>query len=173
MFLVADGIVKLSGGGQVFRKSSSKRDYPARGEEHNDDLRGESDGSQPLDTPTDDGEARNDFWTMMPVIFRHHVEQRVITVCRKKNIMNIALQERSSVAEVQEALDVTCIVTSDNSSVYSLLLGILKNTRFHGFLTHHVWRTCPICSLEQQHRCHSVIFDQCAFGTPWKLRRPL
>ena len=67
MFLVADGIVKLSGGGQVFRKSASIRDYPARGEENNDDLGTESDGSQPSDTP-DDGEARNDFWTM-PVIF--------------------------------------------------------------------------------------------------------
>ena len=37
----------------------------------------------------------------------------------------------SSVAVVLEALDVTCIVTSDTSSAYSLLLGIYKNTRFH------------------------------------------
>ena len=36
-------------------------DYPARGEEHKDDLQRESDGSQPLDTLTDHGEARNDF----------------------------------------------------------------------------------------------------------------
>ena len=45
-FPSADGTVKLSGGDQVFRKSTSIQDYPARGEERNDALRGESDGSQ-------------------------------------------------------------------------------------------------------------------------------
>ena len=32
-------------------------------------------------------------------------------------------------------------------------------------LSSHVWRTGPICSLEQHHRCHRVIFGHCAFGT--------
>ena len=40
-------------------------------------------------------------------------------------------------------------------------------------LSSHVWRTGPTCSLKTHHRCHSVIFDQCAFGTPWKLRTKL
>ena len=40
-------------------------------------------------------------------------------------------------------------------------------------LSSHVWRTGPICSLEQHHRCQSAIFDRCAFGTPWKLRTNL
>ena len=33
-------------------------------EEHNDVLQEESDGSQPLDTLTDDGEVRNDCWSI-------------------------------------------------------------------------------------------------------------
>ena len=52
------------------------QDRPARGEEHNDALQGESDGPQPSDTLTDDGEARNDFW-MIAGNGRHHVEPRV------------------------------------------------------------------------------------------------
>ena len=49
IFPIADGTVKLSGRNQVFQKSTSIQDYPARGEEHDHDLQGESDGSQPLD----------------------------------------------------------------------------------------------------------------------------
>ena len=44
---------KVSGGDQLFRKSAVLREYLARGEEHRDDLRGESDGSQPSDTMTE------------------------------------------------------------------------------------------------------------------------
>ena len=45
---------------------------------NNDDLRGESDGSQPSDTSTGDGEARNHFWTIAGNCFcRHHVEPGV------------------------------------------------------------------------------------------------
>ena len=40
-------------------------------------------------------------------------------------------------------------------------------------LSRHVWRTGSISSLEQHHRRHSVIFDHCAFGTPWRLRTKL
>ena len=49
IFPIEDGTVKLSGREQVFRRSTSILDYPARVEEHNDDLRGETDGSQPLE----------------------------------------------------------------------------------------------------------------------------
>ena len=59
MFRVADGTVKLSGRGRVFRRTTPIQDHHTRGgEEYNDDLQGESDGSQLLDTQTDDGEAR-------------------------------------------------------------------------------------------------------------------
>ena len=57
------------------------------------------------------------------------------------------------------------------------LIRDLQKCEIPWILTHplssHVWRTGPMCSLEQHHRCHSVIFDHCAFGTPWKLRTKL
>ena len=40
------------------------QDHPARGEELNDVLQGESDGLQPLDQKADDIEARTDFWSV-------------------------------------------------------------------------------------------------------------
>ena len=61
IFPIAGGMFKLSGGDQGIRKSTLIRDDPERGELR-DDLRGESDGSQPLDTLPEDGEVRNDFW---------------------------------------------------------------------------------------------------------------
>ena len=51
-FPTADGTVKLSGD-QGFRKSTLIRDQPERGAELRDDLRRESDGSQPIDTVMD------------------------------------------------------------------------------------------------------------------------
>ena len=60
-FPIADGTLKSSGGHQVFRKPTLIRDQPERCEERKDDLRGESDGSQPIDTMMDGSEAREDF----------------------------------------------------------------------------------------------------------------
>ena len=78
IFPIADGTVKLSGRDRVFRRPTSIRDHPARGEEHKDVHQGESDGSQPIEQQTDDAEARNDFWTISGnFIFRHHVELRI------------------------------------------------------------------------------------------------
>ena len=58
-FPIADGTVKLSGGDQVLRTSTSIWDRPDRGEEQRS-LLGESDGSPPLrDSSTDDSEAGN------------------------------------------------------------------------------------------------------------------
>ena len=56
-FPITDGTIKLTGGSLVFPKSTSIRDQTERGEEHKDDLRGESDGAQPLDTTAGDSEA--------------------------------------------------------------------------------------------------------------------
>ena len=78
-FPIADGTVKLSGGDQVLRTSTSVQDRQDRGEEQ-ENLLGESDGSSaPLqDSKPDDGEAINDFWSMSGnIIHRHHVEPRV------------------------------------------------------------------------------------------------
>ena len=60
-FPIADGTVKVSGGHRGIRKFSLTWDHPKRGEALRDDLRGEVVGSQPIDTLTDDREARNDF----------------------------------------------------------------------------------------------------------------
>ena len=60
IFPIEDGTVKMSGGDQGIRKYTSMRDQPLRGEEFKDDLRGESDGSQPMDTMMDD-RSPNDF----------------------------------------------------------------------------------------------------------------
>ena len=60
--------VKLSGGDQ--RTSTSIREAK--------NVRGESYGSEPFDSLSDDGEARDDFWSISGnYIFRHHVEPRV------------------------------------------------------------------------------------------------
>ena len=39
-------------------------------------------------------------------------------------------------------------------------------------LSSQVWRTTPVCLLEQHHRSHSIIFDQCAFHVCALSRRP-
>ena len=68
-FSIADGTVKLSGGDQVLRTSTSIRDRPDRGEEQGN-LQGESDGSSstPLrDSSWCDGDGRHDFWSISRV----------------------------------------------------------------------------------------------------------
>ena len=54
IFSIADGTVTVSGRDQVFRQSTSIRDYLARGEEHEDDLQGESDGVSTIGKIADD-----------------------------------------------------------------------------------------------------------------------
>ena len=62
----------------VVRKSTSIPDYPERDDVHNDDLRGETDGSKPWGTLTDDTEAGDDIWTIAGnYINRHQVDPRV------------------------------------------------------------------------------------------------
>ena len=77
---VEDGRIKLPGGDQDLRTSTSIRDRPIRGESQRDFL-GESEGSPqkpPRDSFPDAGEAINDFWSMSGNFKnRHHVEPRV------------------------------------------------------------------------------------------------
>ena len=82
IFPFADESVKLAGRDQALRTPTSIREHVARGEERNDVLMGESDGSSdgshPLDQQTSSFEARNDFWSISwNHIHRHHVEPRV------------------------------------------------------------------------------------------------
>ena len=50
VFPIADGTVKMSEGDQGIRKSTFIQDQPERSEELRNDLRRDSDGSQPTDT---------------------------------------------------------------------------------------------------------------------------
>ena len=77
IFPVADGTVKIFGGGQRLRTSTLTRERPERGEEQ-ETLQGKSDE---VDSPTqlqddstrDDEEAKNDFSTITgEFIYRHH-----------------------------------------------------------------------------------------------------
>ena len=75
-FPIADGRIKLLGGDQDLRTSTSIRERPIQGESHLDFL-GESEGSlpQPHDAFWDAGEAINDFWSMSGnFIFRYHIK---------------------------------------------------------------------------------------------------
>ena len=79
IFPVADGRMKLPGGDQALRTSTSLRHRAIRGESHVDFL-GESEGSlpPPHDSFPDAGEAINDLWSMSGnFIYRHHGEPRV------------------------------------------------------------------------------------------------
>ena len=80
VFPIAHGTVKISGKDQVLRTSTFIRDSPDRGEEQGN-LQVESDGSSstPLqDSSWNDGEARNDSWSISGnIIYRHHLEPRV------------------------------------------------------------------------------------------------
>ena len=79
IFPVEDGRIKLLGGDQDLRTSTSLRQRPIQ-RESNIDFLGESEGSlpPPHDSFPDAGEAMNDFWSMSGnLIYRHHVEPRV------------------------------------------------------------------------------------------------
>ena len=76
---------KLFGRDHGIRKSTSMRDELARSEELSGDLRGSSDGSQPIDAVTDDREARNDFWSKGITLIVSTLKLEFSSVCRRKN----------------------------------------------------------------------------------------
>ena len=66
IFPIADGRIKTLGGDQELRTSTLLMDNPELGEVQAD-LLGKSDGFPPTtrqDPPDDNGEARNDFWSI-------------------------------------------------------------------------------------------------------------
>ena len=76
-------------------------------EEHDGDLHGESDGSQPFDTLTDDSEARNDFWTIAGnYVSRHHVEPRVKLYVPNEESFPTPLENIDVVRRTNTTLDV-------------------------------------------------------------------
>ena len=104
----ADGTVKLSGGDEVLRTSTSIRDSPDRGEEQGN-LRGESDGSPPpfQDSLPDDGEARNDFRSISGnYIYRHHVEPTAKLYMPKEESFPIPMKYIDVTRTTHTSLDV-------------------------------------------------------------------
>ena len=86
--------------------SKDPLDHPARGGEDNEDLRRESDGSQPSDTLTDT-EAQNDFWTVSGnYIYRHHTEPRVKLHVPNEESFSIPLQYIDVVRRTNTTSDV-------------------------------------------------------------------
>ena len=70
------------------------RDQLVRGDKLSGDLHGSSDKSQPTDEITDDGEARDDFWSIEGhYIYRHHVELRVQVYVPKEETFPIPLKK--------------------------------------------------------------------------------
>ena len=131
IFPIADGTVKLSGGGQVLRTSTLIRDSPDRGEEQ-DNLQGESDGSSSTprqDSSLHDGEARNDFWSMSAnFVYRHHVEPRVKLYVTRKESFPIPLKYIDVTGATNTSLDVTLQKTS---TIFGTLLEI-ENCQIRG-----------------------------------------
>ena len=93
---------------RVWRRSGFPKIQPERGEELRDDPRGESDWSQPIDTVTDDREARNDFWSSEGnYIFRHHVERKCwSSMCAEEESFPIPLRYIDVRTRTQTTLDV-------------------------------------------------------------------
>ena len=74
VFPLADGTSKLSGRDHEFRVPTLRWEQPVRSEDLSGEIHGESGESQPAE-PTDDAEARGDFWSIQgDFIHRHHTE---------------------------------------------------------------------------------------------------
>ena len=77
IFTIVDGTAKLSGSDHGVRESTLRRNQRVRSEDLREDLRRNSEKSQPIDE-TKDAEARDDFGSMEgDFSYRHHVEPRV------------------------------------------------------------------------------------------------
>ena len=101
--------MKPSGGDQVLRTSSLIRDHPERGEVQ-EDLLGESDGFPPTtrqDSQHDEGEVRNDFWSIAGnYIYRHHVETRIKLCVPREETFPIPLKYIDVTRATSATLDV-------------------------------------------------------------------
>ena len=77
VFPFADGTAHLSGRDHEYRESTLRREQPVRSEDFSRELHDEPGESQPAE-PTDDAEARADFWSIQgDFVCCHHNEPRV------------------------------------------------------------------------------------------------
>ena len=76
-FPIADDTAKLSGRDYEFREPTQSRKPTVRSEDLSGEIQGGSGESQPAE-PTEDAEARADFWSVQgDLIYRHQIEPRV------------------------------------------------------------------------------------------------
>ena len=107
MFPKADGTAKLSGRDCEFRESTVRREQLVRSEDLSGELQGEAEGFQPTE-PTDDGEARKDFWsTQGDFIYRHHIEPRIQLYVPKDATFPVPLKYIDVTRSTHTDLDVT------------------------------------------------------------------
>ena len=81
VFTSADRSVTLAGRDQKFRTSTLIQDHPARGEEHDEVLQRETNGSQPSNQQTYGIEARHDF------LRKDHVSLPVFSTAERNSLL--------------------------------------------------------------------------------------
>ena len=106
-FPIADGTAKLLGRDYKFREPTPRRAQTVKTEDFNRGLEGKLGESQ-LAEPTDDAEARRDFWSIHgDFIYRHHIEPRVQLYVPKKEAFSIPLKCIDVTRATYTNLDVT------------------------------------------------------------------
>ena len=106
IYPVADGTAKLSRRSCEFREPTLRREPTVRSEVFSRELQGESGESQPTE-PTDDAEARADFWSIQgDLIDRHHNEPRVQPFVPKEETFPIPLKSIDVIRSTHTDLDV-------------------------------------------------------------------
>ena len=107
MFLIADGIAKLSGRDYEFREPIVRREPTVRSEDLSGEIQGESGESQPAE-PTDDAEVRADFWSIQgDLIYSHHNEPRFPLHVPKEETFPIPLKYTDVPRSTHTDLDVS------------------------------------------------------------------
>ena len=135
VFPVADGTAKLSGRGCEFRAPTLKRKQTTRSEDLSVEFQSELEESQPAE-PTDDAEARGDFWSIRgDVIYRHHTEPRVQLYVPKEETFPIPLKYIDVTGSTHADLDVndywnvdSCKHVSDSCRGFTKFTLLKENT---------------------------------------------
>ena len=174
---IENGTVKLSGGDQVLRTSTSIRDHPDREEKGH------------LSSPADDGEARNDFWSISGNYISKKNEGRVVVrgdIAQDGSGSDAVFTEQGSSASQMTAAKVMDIIsrqpgcagqTADAVSAYSkskwkmhrvfLLTRLISS--FHN--TSQYKQYCHVGNSAQQ--CGLGLFQDCDFAEILKTQNRL
>ena len=106
IFPIAGSTAKSSGRDQEFREPTQRREQPVGSEDLSGELQGEPEGPQPAE-PTDDAEARADFWSIHgDIIYRHHNEPRVQIYAQEEETFFLPLKYMDVTSSTQTDLDV-------------------------------------------------------------------